>query len=481
VAGVDSRLVAYLGNWQSCPNAAQVAKYTHIVVAFAVTYTWKSDKNVCDQSCTIGTPVPICNNAVQPSLMAAWKAAGKKVIVSFGGAGMGGSWLGDVNNCWDYCFGKETSVVNQLTAIVKNQVFDGVDIDYEYFYSTQQQQNFISSVTTGLRAALPVESIVAHAPMDSDLVSGKAYYEILRGIASSLSFIMPQYYNGITRPVLDGIGGTGVGSVSALSHYTNLLNNVFNGDTTKVVFGFCISDCSGTNSNANAVAAVKVMSDLKSVYPCNGGAMFWVAENDSSGSWSVPVSEVSQPSSGCSVPSIPVTMPVATPFKPILVPVTTPVVKPAVTPVSTPAVKPLPVVSPSTPIFVPVVIPVTTPVIKPAVTPVSAPAVKPLPVALPSKPILVPVTMPVNTPFIKPLVAPVSTTVTPLSQPVASANCAPVYKQGITYVAGDQVSNVGSNYRCKPWPYSGWCPQASYAPGTSIYWNDAWDYIGLCS
>jgi hypothetical protein len=33
VAGVDSRLVAYLGNWQSCPNAAQVAKYTHIVVA----------------------------------------------------------------------------------------------------------------------------------------------------------------------------------------------------------------------------------------------------------------------------------------------------------------------------------------------------------------------------------------------------------------------------------------------------------------
>jgi hypothetical protein len=272
------------------------------VVAFAVTYIYQVPKNICDQSCTIGAPVPVCNNDPNNELVAAWRAAGKKVILSFGGAGMGGSWDGDMNNCWDYCFGKEDWVVTQLTTIVEDQRFDGLDIDYEYFYNTEEQQTFISKVTTGLRASLPTGSIVTHAPMDSDLVAGKAYYEVLRGVSSSLSFLMPQYYNGITRPVLDGIAGQGVGSMSALSHYTNLVINMFNGDPTKVVFGFCISDCS--DSNANAEQAVMVMNDLKSSYPCNGGAFFWVAEHDSSGSWSTPVSEVIQSSSGCTNLSI---------------------------------------------------------------------------------------------------------------------------------------------------------------------------------
>jgi len=297
----DNRLIAYLGNWQNCPSDAQLAKYTHIVVAFAVTYIYQDPKNICDQSCTIGSPVPVCNNDINNDLVAAWRAAGKKVILSFGGAGMGGSWDG-LNNCWDYCFGKEDWVVTQLTNIVENQRFDGVDIDYEYFYDTEEQQNFISKVTTGLRASLPTGSIVTHAPMDSDLVEGTAYYEVLRGVSSSLSFLMPQYYNGVTRPVLDGISGQGVGSMSALSHYANLVNNLFNGDPTKVVFGFCISDCS--DSNANADQAVMILNDLKSTYPCNGGAFFWVAEHDTSGSWSTPVSEVIQSSSGCANLSI---------------------------------------------------------------------------------------------------------------------------------------------------------------------------------
>ncbi len=52
-------------------------------------------------------------------------------------------------------------------------------------------------------------------------MAGKAYYEVLQGASASLSFLMPQYYNGIIRPVLDGIAGTGVGSTSAISHNTN--------------------------------------------------------------------------------------------------------------------------------------------------------------------------------------------------------------------------------------------------------------------
>jgi hypothetical protein len=131
------------------------------------------------------------------------------------------------------------------------------------------------------------------------MVPGKAYYNLLKGVASSLSFLMPQYYNGITRPVLDGLSGTGAGSMSALDHYSTLVQDFFLGDAKRMVFGFCISDCSGTSSNANGVQAAKVMTDLNRVYSCNGGAYFWVAENDTNGSWSSTVNTAKAATSTC--------------------------------------------------------------------------------------------------------------------------------------------------------------------------------------
>jgi len=97
--GEDSRLIAYVGNWQPCPTDAQVDAYSHIVIAFAVSYTWSWSKNNCDEQCEVDSP-PTCENQVRNDLIDRWRAAGKKVIMSFGGAGMGGSWSGDPNNCW---------------------------------------------------------------------------------------------------------------------------------------------------------------------------------------------------------------------------------------------------------------------------------------------------------------------------------------------------------------------------------------------
>ena len=84
-------MIAYLGNWQECPSDEQIDQYTHIVVAFAVTYSWSPGKNVCDETCTIGRP-STCGNQERPDLIADWQSRGKKVLLSFGGAGMGGSW-----------------------------------------------------------------------------------------------------------------------------------------------------------------------------------------------------------------------------------------------------------------------------------------------------------------------------------------------------------------------------------------------------
>jgi hypothetical protein len=92
--GEDSRLIAYIGNWQACPTDEQIDAYSHIVIAFAVSYTWSPGKNNCDDQCQVPNSLPLCGNQVRPDLIEKWRGKGKKVIMSFGGAGMGGSWSG---------------------------------------------------------------------------------------------------------------------------------------------------------------------------------------------------------------------------------------------------------------------------------------------------------------------------------------------------------------------------------------------------
>jgi hypothetical protein len=137
--------------------------------------------------------------------------------------------------------------------------------------------------------------------MDVDISSTTSkYYQILKNRRADLDFLMPQFYNGVTRPATDGVNGSGAGSMSALSIFNNLSNDMFPSEPHKVVFGFCISDCSGTGSNVSANQAVKVMSDLKAFYPCNGGSFFWVAEHDLGGTWSDTVWNQISTTVGCS-------------------------------------------------------------------------------------------------------------------------------------------------------------------------------------
>lgn len=52
----------------------------------------------------------------------------------------------------------------------------------------------------------------------------------------------------------------------------------------------------------------------------------------------------------------------------------------------------------------------------------------------------------------------------------------PAYQAGTAYKAGDKVSNQGSNYQCKPHPYTAWCAGAAWAyePGKGTAWDSAW-------
>ena len=238
---------------------------------------------------------------------------------------MGGSWSGDTNNCWDYCFGREEKLSTDLVGIVQSQHFDGIDIDYEYcydvaglqggrcsqrtsLYSDTKAQAFLSTLTSKLRIKLDGLGSgyeLTHAPMDIDISrTDSKYYQILKTHNADLNFLLPQFYNGVTRPIADGVDGTGQGSMSATSIFSLLSNDMFPQKPNNVVFGFCISDCGGTGSNSNAAEAAQVMSELKTVnsgeFYCNGGAFFWVAQHDVNGAWSSTVSTEVSLTTGCS-------------------------------------------------------------------------------------------------------------------------------------------------------------------------------------
>ena len=157
--------------------------------------------------------------------------------MGFGSAGMGGSWDGSQDDCWEFCHGREGEVVEHLTKIVYELSTDGIDIDCEYFHEDNQHGSpfnkgdqahmFLRNVTVGPHCSLPVGSEITHAPMDIDLAPSAAHFQLLKDISHALDFIMPQHYNRITRPVLDDIDGTGVRSASALHHYHTLVDELF--------------------------------------------------------------------------------------------------------------------------------------------------------------------------------------------------------------------------------------------------------------
>lgn len=61
---------------------------------------------------------------------------------------------------------------------------------------------------------------------------------------------------------------------------------------------------------------------------------------------------------------------------------------------------------------------------------------------------------------------------------VSDGSSYPPYESGKTYEVGDIVTGSDGNlYQCKPWPYTGWCSNPSYAPGETVYWSDAWDKL----
>lgn len=94
---IKKRVIGYVPFWEDCPLTDMTDHYTHIVIAFASTYKWEDGVKNCNwdegQTCRF-KPQLICGNSQTPvdsnniPYIDAWQNAGKKVILSVGGAGM---------------------------------------------------------------------------------------------------------------------------------------------------------------------------------------------------------------------------------------------------------------------------------------------------------------------------------------------------------------------------------------------------------
>jgi len=246
------------------------------MVSFAVTYTWAATKNVCDPKCDL-KPFAICNNGADWDKVRTWQAAGTKVLVSLGGAGMGGSWVGAVNDCWDYCLDKVDHLVSQVKQLVVGNNLDGVDVDYEYHTDSLVYQEFLKDLTIKLKQEMP-DKVLTHTPLDWHLDENDGYYNVLKEVGQHIDLLMPQYYNGYIQPTVQGV------EMGLVPHYSKLVHEVYGGDARRILHGFCVNDCS--TFNVDGQQALQNFKKLQESFPDAGGVFFWAASEDLGNSWS---------------------------------------------------------------------------------------------------------------------------------------------------------------------------------------------------
>lgn len=255
------RMVGYLEAWAPMPPIATLKHYSHVMYAFI---------SATDNTCRLHPP----NQTTVDYL----HSAGVLVLGSLGGAAMGqqggGFWAGCTVD----------TLVTQLTVMVQTYKLDGIDIDYEV---TPPIVAFVSGLHNGLRSALPKGALLTHTPENFLMGKSQPYWNILQN-CTGIDFISVQYYNNDPAPSSDPQGAT--------DHYKYIINFLFGGNPTKVVFGFCITACPGypsypNSTNMDGPTTAAFVQKYLAVYGSYfGGVMnYAINQGDVDGVWSSTV------------------------------------------------------------------------------------------------------------------------------------------------------------------------------------------------
>lgn len=217
-AGAETRYVIYYNSTATPLAKAAKADFTDIILSF-LTLPEKDDD-------PFELVVP---EAMQGYLadVAKLKAAGKRVLISFGGGDMG-------PRAWGRIVGREAELAKQIAAFVSQHGLHGVDIDFEIteaLYAPPHRRGFdgvalLIALTEALAKALPETALISHVPqppyLDPDWQGGP-YLRILKAVGHRIDWISVQYYNnrGYDGPPRTHV--VGVGDEPFATSYINLV------------------------------------------------------------------------------------------------------------------------------------------------------------------------------------------------------------------------------------------------------------------
>lgn len=292
----NHRFMAMVNTQDPCPTSQQWTQYTDIMLSYTTTL---QPNGICSETCKIFyDKLKVCNNKPNDGLLQEWQSAGKRVWLVVGGPLMGRKYDLVSPACWEFCFGRQEQMVDDIATLVNNTSVAGVVLSYQYmlennhdnsgFLRGNEAQTFLRGLTMGLREKLDNSMLLAHMPVDSSVVVGTEYFGLLSELAQERQFdlLMPQYFNGVVQANSNTPG--------ALQHFDVLVTFMFLGDASRIVFGMCnnVADefyCGGSDYALDSVEGASIMESLANVYSCHGGSFFWSASSDPGGFWSIPL------------------------------------------------------------------------------------------------------------------------------------------------------------------------------------------------
>ena len=92
-----------------------------------------------------------------------------------------------------------------------------------------------------------------------------------------------QYYNGEHNPRAN--------MQQLCNSYSELVGDVFAGDASRIVVGFCINVCSRHSISSDEALAALITLQAECNGAAGGGAFFWANSHNVGGSWAHPISE----------------------------------------------------------------------------------------------------------------------------------------------------------------------------------------------
>jgi len=246
------RIIGYYDTWASV-KPSNTSVYTHIYFAFLAKTSSASGCGGWQTSWS-------------QSDVNYYKNAGKTVILSAGG--------GDMN--WNGCTWNETAL--EIEKVVQQYGFDGADIDYE----VTPVATWIQGVTSDLHAAYAANGLsgklITHVPQSYYMDEGgkyggnQDYWNALIPVLNEVDFVLIQYYNNDPLPNSDPNG--------AVQHYTNIVNGLYGGDASKVVFAICLTDCGSGGGDLSVSQANSITKTLAQKFTNFGGMALWSTSAD---------------------------------------------------------------------------------------------------------------------------------------------------------------------------------------------------------